>query len=298
VSVLKGAYLCLSDFVNEYDLPITSIPTATAIVTSTSMRVAEGILNWRASTGGLLARICRDAGASAGIAGARVTPAAGSAGELAAHRGACGRAAGRTAGYGTWYCPLAMALPLMALSSTCAAGRDGKSLTLLVHPGRIKTAGPNVAIGPALRAGKRGAAHRRSATGPGAGKTLASAAAVAAAIMPQQWTVPSNGAPGRRCGSSSQRRWMPAPRCAGAARPDIGAWHGGLAAGETEWRSRRRRPGVPADIYYGCIRNWKTRRAIACVRPSSRPGKALNSATTKVGASLSSTNNLSGDCHV
>jgi hypothetical protein len=36
------------------------------------------------------------------------------------------------------------------------AGRDGKSLTLLLHPGRIKTGvGPNVALGPALRAGQR-----------------------------------------------------------------------------------------------------------------------------------------------
>jgi hypothetical protein len=35
------------------------------------------------------------------------------------------------------------------------AGSDGKSLTLLLHPGRIKTGvGPNVALGPALRAGQ------------------------------------------------------------------------------------------------------------------------------------------------
>lgn len=34
-------------------------------------------------------------------------------------------------------------------------GRDGRELTLLLHPGRIKTGvGPNVALGPALRAGQ------------------------------------------------------------------------------------------------------------------------------------------------
>lgn len=36
------------------------------------------------------------------------------------------------------------------------AGRDGRDVTLLLHPGRIKTGvGPNVALGPALRAGQR-----------------------------------------------------------------------------------------------------------------------------------------------
>lgn len=35
------------------------------------------------------------------------------------------------------------------------AGRDGREVTLLLHPGRIKTGvGPNLALGPALRAGQ------------------------------------------------------------------------------------------------------------------------------------------------
>jgi hypothetical protein len=58
------------------------------------MRVVEGILNWRASTGAallaaLLAAMPAPALASPGSDAVR----AGSAGELAAHRGASGRAA-------------------------------------------------------------------------------------------------------------------------------------------------------------------------------------------------------------
>jgi hypothetical protein len=42
VSVLKGAYLRLSDFVNEYDFADYRIRTATAIAISTNMRSLEG----------------------------------------------------------------------------------------------------------------------------------------------------------------------------------------------------------------------------------------------------------------
>jgi hypothetical protein len=122
------------------------------------------------------------------------------------------------------------------------AGRDGKSLTLLLHPGRIKTGvGPNVAVGPALRAGqsvqlriddpqlKRVVEKRWQVRPP-----------LRQAIMPQQWTVPAvkRGSraplrvrfPDALDGDAAPLLALQGPdgrRVAGVAR---------LAAGETEWR--------------------------------------------------------------
>lgn len=129
------------------------------------------------------------------------------------------------------------------------AGRDGKSLTLLLHPGRIKTGvGPNVALGPALRAGQSVVLRIDD---PQLGRAIEKRWHVQPplrqAIMPQQWIVQT----AKRGGRTPLRVVFPAALDANAAPllalqgPDGRRVAGTaqLAAGETEWRF------TPAQIW-------------------------------------------------
>lgn len=122
------------------------------------------------------------------------------------------------------------------------AGRDGKSLTLLLHPGRIKTGvGPNVALGPALRAGQSVVLRIDD---PQLGRVVEKRWQVQPplrqAITPRQWTVQAV----KRGSRTPLRVLLPAALDAGAAPllalqgPDGQRVAGTarLAAGETEWR--------------------------------------------------------------
>jgi hypothetical protein len=121
------------------------------------------------------------------------------------------------------------------------AGRDGKSLTLLLHPGRIKTGvGPNVALGPALRAGQsvmlriddpqldRVVEKRWQVQPP-----------LRQAIMPQRWTLQAV-----KRGSRAPLRVLLSTALDADAAPLLAlqgpdgrrvAGTARLAAGETEW---------------------------------------------------------------
>lgn len=160
------------------------------------------------------------------------------------------------------------------------AGRDGKSLTLLLHPGRIKTGvGPNVALGPALRAGQSVVLRIDD---PQLGRVVEKRwqvqPALRQAILPQQWTVQ----PVERGSRMPLRVRLPAALDAGAAPllalqgPDGQRVAGTarLAAGETEWRF------TPAQA-------WRAGRYVLRVHPQLEDpqGNRLCSAFEQAGQS-------------
>jgi hypothetical protein len=133
------------------------------------------------------------------------------------------------------------------------ADRSGKTITLLLHPGRIKTGvGPNVALGPALRSGH---AVTLRIDDPQLGQPVAQHWQVAAAlrqpINPRQWEI----APLRAGGRQPLRVALPSALDAESAAaiavqgPDGRRLAGvaTLAAGEREWRftpAQNWRPGA------------------------------------------------------
>ncbi len=131
--------------------------------------------------------------------------------------------------------------------------RSGRTVTLLLHPGRIKSGvGPNVALGPALR---NGGSVTLRIDDPQMDRPLEQHWQVASALRrpidPQQWTVKA----ARPGGRQPMRVILPAALDGAAAAaiaiqgPDGQRVTGvaTLAAGEREWRftpSRRWRPGA------------------------------------------------------
>ncbi|MYM24490.1 hypothetical protein GTP46_17745 [Duganella sp. FT135W] len=122
------------------------------------------------------------------------------------------------------------------------AGRDGKSLTLLLHPGRIKTGvGPNLKVGPALHAGQSVVLRIDD---PQLGRMVEKRWQVQPplrqAITPQQWTLQAV----KRGSRTPLRVVFPTALDADAAPLLALQGPGGtrvagtarLAAGETEWR--------------------------------------------------------------
>ncbi|MYM66493.1 hypothetical protein GTP45_06535 [Pseudoduganella sp. FT55W] len=122
------------------------------------------------------------------------------------------------------------------------AGRDGKSLTLLLHPGRIKTGvGPNVALGPALHAGQSVMLRIDDPQlGRGVEKRWQVLPPLRQPITPQQWTLAAL----KRGSREPMRVMLPAALDGDAAPllalqgPDGRRVEGvaRLAPGESEWR--------------------------------------------------------------
>jgi hypothetical protein len=131
------------------------------------------------------------------------------------------------------------------------ASADGKSVTLLLDPGRIKTGvGPNVALGPALQAGQ---GVRLRVDDPQLGRAVDKRwrvdAPLRSRIEPQYWIVHAAkrgsrqalriGFPSALDGDAAPLLALQGPdgrRLAGSAR---------LAAGEREWRFRPASPWRP-----------------------------------------------------
>lgn len=249
------------------------------------MHVAsKAILNWRASTGAALLAALLAAMPAPALAspGARVTPSGPAVPEnllrIVVHVDAPlaapldMRHVVLSASDGTPIDGAFLDLPLM--------GRDGKSLTLLLHPGRIKTGvGPNLALGPALRAGQNVVLRIDD---PQLGRVLEKRWQVQPplrqAIMPQQWTVQAV----KRGSRTPLRVFFPTALDAGAAPllalqgPDGQRVAGTarLAAGETEWRF------APAQA-------WRAGRYILRVHPQLEDpqGNRLCSAFEQAGQS-------------
>lgn len=132
------------------------------------------------------------------------------------------------------------------------ASADGRAVTLLLDPGRIKTGvGPNLAMGPALRAGK-GVRLRIDdpQLGPVVEKSWQVTAPLRSRIDPRDWTVHAV----KRGSRQALRIAFPSALDGGAAPllapqgPDGRRLAGvaRLAAGEREWRftpARAWRPG-------------------------------------------------------
>lgn len=131
------------------------------------------------------------------------------------------------------------------------ASRDGAELTLLLHPGRIKTGvGPNVALGPALRAGQT---VRLRIDDPQLGAPLEKRWQVRPAlrqpIAPQAWTLH-----GVRRGSRAPLR-VSLPQALDSSAAALLALQGPdgrrlagtarMAAGEREWRFTPAQPWRP-----------------------------------------------------
>jgi len=163
--------------------------------------------------------------------------------------------------------------------------RSGKTVTLLLHPGRIKTGvGPNVALGPALRSGQ---SVTLRIDDPQLGRPLEQhwqiAAPLRQPIDPQQWSVQAV----HRGSRQALRVVLPAALDGEAAAaiaiqgPD-GQRVAGVAtlvAGEREWR-------------FSPAQNWRTGPHLLRIHPrlEDPQGNRLCSAFEQAGQSTQSCN--------